>query len=470
MYGTDFMTFLDNTADKKSKSLITTSMVQHPTGFMHLDYGVGSYLTVCDDDEVPIYTYHNIGITSGSVNVLISKSQGGKTSLAIAMGMAIIEPYINAMLYQKYIDANRPPKQKVEEFDGTPFIQIADTEKTLPIDYVKKLTRYPNKMLRRHVMINPITTDKDLIDLVEKHCKYKVEHLGLQVSPMLDIFGKPIIEYPPTVLIIDSTSQLLLEEVDDLSKAGKKDGMMSQYESATQGPAGARRARIISQLYSQLVNYAKKYNIIIFSINHINKQPPIMGVPVKQYRGLRAGETIGGGERAIYLAANILRLDVIKNVGGVSSSAVQLGDDIKGHISIASWIKSKSNSKSNTCQLVYTDRGGYDPLLSDLWFDKETGDLAKAGNFFYVNKYPDLRFTLKNYQEVFADHPELFSAYYDQRRDQCASMLDDPDRAARKHNQMINEIRKDIQEDVDMTKSEAHDMDDIFEDAMITND
>ena len=33
---------------------------------MYLDYGTGSYLTVCDDDEVPLYQYHNIGICCGS--------------------------------------------------------------------------------------------------------------------------------------------------------------------------------------------------------------------------------------------------------------------------------------------------------------------------------------------------------------------------------------------------------------------
>src|SRR5699024_1537933 len=155
----------------------------------------------------------------------------------------------------------------------------------------------------------------------------------------------------------------------------------------TKGPAGAQRAKTISALYSQLVNYAKKYNIIIFSINHINKMPAIMGVPVKQYRGLRAGETIGGGERGIYLASNILRLDVIKSVGGASSSSVSLGDKITGHIAKASWIKSKSNSFSNTCELVYTNVAGYDQLLSTLWMGKETGDLRKSGNYYILDAY-----------------------------------------------------------------------------------
>lgn len=467
----DFKSYLDGVADKKNQLLVTTSMPQHPTGFMYLDYGCGSFMNVYDDDEQPLYTYHNIGITSGSVNVLVSKSQGGKTTLAIAMGAAIIEPFINKILIERFIIENRPPKEKPIEYDGVPFIQILDTEKTLPLDYVKKLTRYTNKLLRQHIMINPITTDKDLIKAVEGHVRYKVEHMSPDIMPMLDLYGKPIREYPPTVLIIDSMSQLLLEEVDDITKTGKKGGMQDQYESATQGPAGARRARIISALYSQLVNYAKRYNVIIFSINHINKMPAIMGIPVKQYRGLRAGETIGGGERAIYLASNILRLDVIKNVGGQSASSVNLGEGITGHVAIASWIKSKSNSRSNNCQLVYTNRGGYDQLLSSLWFGKENGDLAKAGNFFYVDKHPEYKFTMKNYTDVFGEHPELFSAYYDQLRDQCANLLDNPDNAAKKHEQLMNEIRADIRDEAangEYGRDIAHDLDDIFSE--LTND
>lgn len=459
----DFKAFLDSAAGNRKDNpfMIATTMPQHPTGFMYLDYGCGSYLNVYNEDEIPVYTYHNIGITSGSVNVLLSKSQGGKTSLAIKMGEAIIEPYFSQLYYGKYIQENTPAKEKQAIMNGMPFIQIADTEKTLPMDYVKKLTRYTNKQLEQRVMINQITTDVELIQLLEKHIKYKVEYMSPVISPILDVFGHPIREYPPTIFIIDSTSQLLLESVDDPSKVdSKKGGLQDIYDSATKGPAGAQRAKVISALYSQMVNYAKKYNIIIFSINHINKMPAIMGIPVKQYRGLRAGETIGGGERAIYLASSMLRLDVIKSINSESSSAVNLGDGVKGHIAIASWIKSKTNSKANTCQLAFTNKNGYDPLLSALWFAKENGDLAKKGNYFYVDKYPEHTFTLKTYTDVFASHPELFSAFYTQLRDCCAKMLDNPDEAQQKERALMNEIRKDIHEEYD--RNTANDLDDIF--------
>ena len=155
----DFSDFLSATNDKKNPIDVTTVMPQHPTGFMYLDYGCGSYMNVYDENEQPLYTYHNIGFTSGSVNSLLSKSQGGKTTLAIEMANAIIEPYINPRYYQRFIKENSTPKDKEAVIRGMPFIQIADTEKTLPLDYVKKLIHCSNKQLKARVVINPITTD-----------------------------------------------------------------------------------------------------------------------------------------------------------------------------------------------------------------------------------------------------------------------------------------------------------------------
>lgn len=465
----DFKQFLDESGGTKKDNpfMYATTMPQHPTGFMYLDYGCGSYVNVYNDDEEPIYTYHNVGIPSGSVNTVISKSQGGKTTLCFQMAVAIIEAYFSQLYQQKYIRENTPPKMKVEEQRALPFIQIIDTEKTFSMDYAKKLSHYTNKQLANRVMINQITTDTELVSLLEKHIKYKVEFMNPMVCPMLDIFGKPILEYPPTVIIVDSMTQLLMDNIDDPTKIdAKKGGLQDVYDSATKGPAGAQRAKVISALYSQMVNYAKKYNIIIFSINHINKSPAIMGVPTKSYRGLKLGESLSGGERAIYLSSSILRLDVIKSINSISSSAVNLGEDIKGHIAIASWIKCKSNSKSNTCQLAFTNINGYDQLLSNLWNGKEIGDLHKKGNFYFVDKHPDKLFTFKNYSDVFASNPELFSAYYDQLRGNCEKLLDNPDIAQKKNEELAKELRDDIHNDDNFSRGDKMDMDDIFSSLM----
>ncbi|MCM1230207.1 MAG: hypothetical protein NC489_08740 [Ruminococcus flavefaciens] len=459
----DFRDFLLANQDKKNPIETVTSMVQYPTGFMYLDYGTGSYLTVHDDQERPLYQYHNIGIPQGSVNTIIAKSQGGKTTLTIAQAVAIIEPYINQLIQMSVsrdIKRYLPKKNFDFSMEGYPFIEILDTEKTLPVDYVKKIAQYTNSLTKKHIVINPITTDRDLMIALDRHVKFKATHMKKIPMPMLDMFGNPIYDYPPTVMIVDSSSQLLLEDCDDPSMAKKGEGILDIYNSATQNTAGARRAKVITALYSQIVNYAKKYNVIVFMINHINKMLPVNGIPVKQYRGLRAGETIGGGEKAIYLTANILRLDVIKSIGYESSTSLNLGDGVTGFITKATWIKSKSNSRSNSTLLGYTNRAGYDPLLSSLYQGRENGDLLKSGNFHYVKGYEKLKFTLKNYGEVFGDHPELFMAYYDDLKDKCSNLLDNPEAAIEHDRQLTEKIRDDIHQE--FSGSDAMDMDDMF--------
>lgn len=477
----DFADFLAESAKGKKNTTgysLSSTIPQHATGFMYLDYGCGSYVNVYDDNENPMYTYHNIGINSGSVNTVISKSQGGKTTLATQMAEAIIEPYYSKLYTDRFVqEIAKKTGTKVNPLQALPFIEIFDTEMTSSTDYAKKLGHYTNKQVNQRIKLHNISTDTELVELLEKHVEFKVKYMSPQICPMLDMFGNPILEYPPTVIIIDSMTQLLLEAVDDPEKVGsKKEGLQAIYEAQTKGPAGALRAKVISALYSQLVSIAKRYNIIVFSINHINKMPAVMGIPVKQFRGLKGGETLSGGERAIYLSSSILRLDVIKNVGGMSSTSVDLGtkedgEPIKGFISIASWIKCKSNSKSNTCQLGFTDVNGYDQLLSNLWHAKEIGDLQKKGNFYYVDKHPDLPFTFKNYTDVFASHPELFMAFYDQLRGRCEKILDNPDRALKRNEQIMKEIRDEIHDDYesgDMSRGDAMDMDDMF--ASIVND
>lgn len=463
----DFKAFLLETQDKKKPIEFMSTMPQYPTGFMYLDYGAGSYVTVHDENEVPLCQYHNVGLCAGTVLTIIAKSQGGKTTLAMRLAAALIEPFINQYINASvFSDIKRKVGPKVDfSYDGIPMIEILETEHTLPTDYAKKVCQYTNKLTDRHISIEPITTDIDLIQHVEKHIQYKAAHMKKIPMPMVDMFGRPIYDYPPTAIICDSSSQLLMEDCDDPTAVKKGSSITDIYRTAVNNAAGARRAKSITAMYSQLVNYAKKYNILIIMINHINKMLPMNGVPVKQYRGLRAGETINGGERAIYLTANILRLDVIKSIGSQSPTALNLGEGRTGFVSKASWIKSKSNSKGNSCHLCYIDQQGYDPLLSNLYHGKEVGDLLKSGNYFYVREFDNYKFTLKNYQEVFGDHPELFMAYYDELKVKCSKLLDNVEDADAYNRRVLDDIRDEIHQEYN--GSDAMDMDDMF--AMMVN-
>ena len=55
---------------------------------------------------------------------------------------------------------------------------------------------------------------------------------------------------------------------------------------------------------------------------------------------------------------------------------------------------------------------------------RERGELAKSGNFHYLDDLPSIKFTLKNCLDVFADHPEMITALYHQCVRKCEPLLD----------------------------------------------
>ena len=390
-----------------------TSQIQFPTGFIYLDYICGNYI-IPENDDGPVCKYHNIGMCNGSVNMVIAKSQGGKSTLAAELGAGILEPWLTKDAMKRYL-----PKEGNEHFDfePKPLLQYIDVEKTATVDYLKKTLCMKSSMLKRCLVINKIDTDRDLYRVLNQHVEFKKANMQKVAFPMRDAYDDPIYMYPPTVVVVDSITQLEMEKVDGMDEKA--------YEAQMQNPAGAQRAKVVSQVYKQLVNTAKTYNIIIFCINHINKAPQMGFLPQpKQYHGLKPDETISGGERALYLAANILRLDRVKNIGTEKASYLDLGEGVTGFIVNASFIKNKSNSKRGTCFLIYTNRRGYCPILSTLYTMRERGDLAKSGNFHYLDDLPSIKFTLKNCLDVFADHPEMITALYRQCVRKCEPLLD----------------------------------------------
>lgn len=465
-----FADFINQTSDKKNPAMSSTSsIIQYPTGYAYLDYAAGNVLTVHDpaDNDLPMFQYHNIGVAGGQFITVISKTQGGKSSLTLALGAGIIEPYITQWRYNQAVsELCKDQGIKVPVLDNYPMIEVLDSEHTMSIDYARKVCRYSASMAERYIKITDVVTDRDLMRALKKHIEYKVKCLQKIPMPMVDTMNRPVFNYPPTVMIIDSISNLLLEDAPEGTEgsANKKGDMISVYESAVQNTAGARKAKVLGTLISYLVDYAKRYNIIMFSIAHIkNSLPGPTGIPTKAARFLRAGERLsGGGEASYYLTSSMLRLDVYKSIGVYKSTQLNLGDGVDGFISLCQWIKCKTNSKANTVKLAYTNLSGYDPLLSCLIHDKEEDRLAKAGNFYYLKDYPEFKFSLKNYAEVFGEHPEMFTAYYDEIRERGSAMLDNPEAIDERNRRMLEKARADIHETYgDGTRSERSDMMDL---------
>ena len=95
-----------------------------------------------------------------------------------------------------------------------------------------------------------------------------------------------------------------------------------------------------------------------------------------------------------------------------------------------------------------------------MWQLKTDGQLKEAGRFLYVPGRDDCKFTLKNFREIYADHPDLIRDTYDFSRDVCSKMLDNPDDAMKRDKKLMEKVRDDIHDDY--SGSDADDMDDLF--------
>lgn len=424
---TGFKAFIEENSKKNKKKGDEvddiTSQLLYPTGFIFSDFACGHKVTVYDDNDLPLYQYANVGIAGGTLNTVISKSQGGKTSFCIKAGASILEPYINGPLKRFYVNDDLNPKLG---FDVIPVLQIADAEHSISMDYIKKLTNWKSSQLKKYCSLKQVNTDEELIQLVLDHCNYKKERMGRITMPVKDLFGEYIKCYPPTVIVIDSLTEIGIDTMSELS--------MESFKASVQNPSGMQRAKRITAITHFLNMYASKYNIIIFSINHINIDSRMSAMPLpKQYRGLRQGETLNGGERAIYLASNIIRFDVVKSVGDDKASKLNLGEGVKGFVSVMSYIKCKTNSNESSVFTVYTNETTHDPLLSTLYNAKERGLLPKSGNFFYLNQFPQYKFTLKTARKVFSEHPEMIPVLYDSAKRWCDPLLDTYENAKKEY-------------------------------------
>lgn len=413
----NFREYVEQTATKKDNiRSASTTQLQYPTGFMYLDYINGSTVICYDDDENPFKMYDNIGIMNGSLNMIIGKSQVGKSTIASKLAVGILESWLNPVVRAHLRIDELNPGVEIP----MPLLHYVDTEKTMSADYIKKMSGYRNRELKAILELSLASTDKDLQQALKWHCKYKEDNMPKIKMSQCDLYGKPIVNYPPTVMIIDSMTQVNSEDSDEATDEA--------YAHATQLTAGARRAQMIGKMNTMLVNVAKKYNIIIFEISHINVAPQMSIVPVaKQFRALKQGETIAGGEKQLYLATSILRLDFLKNVGTEKASMKNLGEGVTGFITEARFIKTKSNSRGFSANLVYTNEKSYDPLISTMYQAMEVGDVTKVGNNYILDDYPDIKFNIKNFLDVFAENPVLITAFYDQMSKKLRRYLDNPD-------------------------------------------
>jgi hypothetical protein len=206
-------------------------------------------------------------------------------------------------------------------------------------------------------------------------------------------FGEDIITYVPTIVIIDSLPSISTrdgEKVDELQT----------------GTYANRIAKAISRFYKSTIPLVKKYNMIVFVINHINQKINIGPMPTApQTMYLKMDETIPCGFAPLYYAHNIFKI--------VQDKKYSMDKDgMDGFRARVELLKSRSNKAGKSCHLIYDQMTGFDPYLSLYDYLKEEELVEGRNPYRYFKGFDDLKFDDRQFREAVGASPELYQALY----------------------------------------------------------
>lgn len=333
--------------------------VSYSTGFLSFDFLNGTIVKVKREDGEES-TYSSIGLVDGSITTIIGRSGCGKTTFAVQTARNIIAPFEDANMY------------------------IDSVEGGLSSTRLSTLTGWTGKELRRRVVDrNTGVTAENFYMRIKLIHDIKLEHRDEMSynTGKVDDLGNPIVKLIPTPYILDSLAMLMPE------KYSSEDELSGQM-------AATAAAKTNTQLLKRIVPMIKAANILLFLINHINQKVEInpYAQTKSQLSYLKPGETMPGGNAAIYLANNIIRFDDTKlkiDEFGVEAYKVTV-----------TLMKSRTAAIGATkeANLIFCQQTGFDADLSLFTMLRDADIITNAGAY-YSLRGSAIKFTRKGFKE-----------------------------------------------------------------------
>lgn len=341
--------------------------VSYSTGFLAFDFMNGNIVRIkraTGEEE----SYSSIGLVDGSITTIIGRSGCGKTTYAVQVASNIIRPFKDADMY------------------------IDSVEGGLTIPRLSTLTGWQGQELRDRVIDrnSGVTAENfyQRIKLIHDIKLQKREELTYNTGK-LDDMGNPIIKFIPTPYILDSLAMLMPEKYS------------SEEELAGQMAATAT-AKANTQILKTIVPMLKATNIMLFLINHINQKVELnpYAASKSQLSYLKQGETMPGGNAAIYLANNIIRFDDTK------LKVEEYG--VEGYKVAVQLIKSRTAAigASKTVNLIFCQETGFDADLSLFLMLKDAEIITNSGAFYSI-KGSSIKFTRRGFKDKLKESPEF---------------------------------------------------------------
>lgn len=340
--------------DKKNlfKTNVTTAF--HKTGFHLFDYYFGSVINIHNDLGEIIKQEPRVGQAAGTFNLFIGNTGSGKTTLASQIAANIIRQYSYANVIH-YDCENR--------FD----VSRCETITQLPASF------FDGSIGPERYMIKTGLVGLDVIQemIVKTYVtKMRLKKDMIVQSGVKNEFGKDVMIFQPTVIVIDSITSVINETFNPESNKDASDA-----EKMRGNTEGARDAKTMKGFFKDILPLCKEANIIVFGINHINSNMSMNSfIPVaKQQNFLKQDESIPGGKTMLYYPFNIVKL-----VAKPSDDFTEESDGFAGHMVMVEPIKSSSNQSGNNSkgisfEMVFSFKYGFDPLRTIIMYGKDIG-------------------------------------------------------------------------------------------------
>lgn len=363
--------------DKKHLFKTNVTTVFHKTGYPLFDYYFGSVINIHDDLGKIIKQEPRVGQAAGTFNLVIGNTGSGKTTLASQISANIIRqhPYSNVIHY--------------------------DCENRFDISRCETITHLPASFFDgsngpERYMIKTGLVGLDVIqEMIVKTYVTKMRLKNEMVVPsgFKNEFGKDVMIFQPTVIIIDSITSVINET---FNPDNNKDA--SDAEKMRGNTEGARDAKTLKGFFKDILPLCKEANIIVYGINHINNNMSMNAfIPVaKQQNYLRQDESIPGGKTMLYYPFNIIKL-----TARPSDDFTEESDGFAGHIVMVEPIKSSSNQSGNNSkgvsfEMVFSFKYGFDPLRTMILYGKDIGAIEGNKTRMKFKEDDSFTFSFKN--------------------------------------------------------------------------
>lgn len=357
--------------DKRGIFASNDTFVNYSTGILPLDYANGFWLNINDKDgprQVPI-----TGIMGGTFVSVIGTTGSGKSTLTDQMGYSIIRDFEDGMLF--HIDCEQTNlKERM--------VQIMGCEHTDP------------RIRLRKDMVHI----EDVMEMFNTICEIKEESGNRYKYEVTDkTYGRnSFLSYIPTVFVIDS-----------LPSFNSRDNH-SDEDLGTNMDA-ARAARDVTRFFTNCLGRMMKYNITIFTVNHIvpNVLTSQFDRPPRGIMMLKLNEKVNRGYAAQYYSQNYFRVE--QNKSNLYKEQDVGFQGCKASIQIA---KTKTAFIGSTVDAAFNGPIGFDPIYTLFEFASSVGLVEGRNPYLYIHGLNDMKFSRKDFRRKFTGEPIFRKAFF----------------------------------------------------------